>query len=539
MGDSDALLDATATTDPAGPAGGGIPVRPRVAVHDRAGRGGDRRLDPDDLVNRHLCAGVYLQGTYADHVAERLLGASPRAICPPWGVDAVWLARHATEARRLRHERDVRLAGVLACAVALTAGLLALRVVHRADVLQVAAGWVLVWTAGYAAAFVLVFGHYRTVRRTAVSLAFDPEPPAAPQLADTALEERLDALRDANTVVFSGDDVSAREQTFVGSGSWYDHNTFTVDVGKGAKLDDDERRTPASFDGYELHEYLLEKVPRGLHPAPLAGHRLYVRGSTARVEGAPVFPHGPVPGGRRELMEFRRPVNHVPPAVLRRYLGEADDGARGYTVFELRGWGGQVAVTLFVRARVVVDRTLFVEVDVLRQRQLMDVFWDVDTIRLQSDDEVPALVRSVVPAAVPVLVGSVRRLWRCRRAPRREAREVAELAKDLARHRYCNLGAGSSLRETSSSEVLTDDDRFPWADEKMFYQVLTSRLLDCIKDFLEAKGVDTSSFERQQVFFVERTTVHARDIFGTVGTNNGTTSVNTSSGSSAGGDGGD
>src|SRR3712207_4320829 len=101
MGDSDAVLTLT---DPEGsPAGEAIPVRPRAAADDLPAPAGDRSLDPDDLLNRHLGAGVYLMGTYADHVAERLLGASPRAICPPWGVDALWLARHANEARRLRH----------------------------------------------------------------------------------------------------------------------------------------------------------------------------------------------------------------------------------------------------------------------------------------------------------------------------------------------------------------------------------------------------------------------------------------------------
>src|SRR5690242_4223190 len=104
--------------------GEAITVRPREPGDDRAaanlasvGQG----PEPDDLVNRHLGAGVYLQGAYADHVARVLLRPSPRALCPPWGVDAAWLARHAAEARRLRRERDAKLALALAGAAAATA----------------------------------------------------------------------------------------------------------------------------------------------------------------------------------------------------------------------------------------------------------------------------------------------------------------------------------------------------------------------------------------------------------------------------------
>jgi hypothetical protein len=180
-----------------------------------------------------------------------------------------------------------------------------------------------------------------------------------------------------------------------------------------------------------------------------------------------------------------------------------------------------------------------VEVDVLRQPQLMDVFWDVDSIRLQSADEVPALVRSALPVALPLLAGSPRRLWRTWRGPRRAAKELAEVATGMARHRYWDLGASSSLREDSALGVVDGSDRFPWADEEMFYQMLTARLLDCIKDFLDGKGVDTSSFERQQVTFVEKTTVKARDIYGAVVNKGVTTAQKTTSGSSASRDGGD
>jgi hypothetical protein len=519
-----------------------VPVQPSAGADDPPALAGESRLgaalDPDDLVNRRLCAAVYLQGTYADHVARRLLGSSPSAICPPWGVDALWLARHANEARWLRRERDVRLGVVLAAVVTLMVALLGGGAAGRIDVVRTAVGCLLVACAGYAAAFALVFQHYRTIRRTAVSLAFDPEPRPAPPLVDAALEERLHALRDANTVVFSRD-VLSPEKTFVGSGEWLDHGTMTVDISKGAKIARGKRREPETFDGYDLHEHLLAMVPKGLHPVPVAGHRLYVRGNSARVDtGAPVFPHGPVAGGIRELMVFRRPVNHVSSAVLERYLREPDDGARCYTTFEQRAWGGQVAVTLFVRARVVTRSILFVEIDVLRQQMLSDVFWDVDTIRLESADEVPALVRSVLPAAVPVLIGSVRRLWRTWREPRRELADITRTAKSLARFQHCELGTDGSLREDSSTGVLADTDRFPWADEEMFYQVLTVRVLDCVKGFLDSKGIDTSVFEEQKTTFVEKTTVNARDVYGSAVTK-GKTKVKASGGSGARSEGGD
>lgn len=166
----------------------------------------------------------------------------------------------------------------------------------------------------------------------------------------------------------------------------------------------------------------------------------------------------------------------------------------------------------------------------VRRPPLGRTVWQVRTARLR--------VAADCVAAVPVLVGSVRRLWRIWREPRRELTEIARTAKRLARFQHCDLGTDGSLREDSSTGVLADTDRFPWADEEMFYQVLTVRVLDCVKGFLDAKGVDTSLFEEQKTTFVEKTTVNARDVYGSAVTK-GKTKVKTSGGSGAKGDGGD
>ena len=459
-------------------------------------------LAADDGITRMLCASVYLHASYADHVLSEFLAPTPAAICPPWGVDAVWLTRHAVRSRRMRSERDGGLLFTMAVLVA--AGLVDLVLLLRGaiGVPLALVGWAALWPVGYLIAFGLVFKHYREARQLAVDLAYAPSPPDAPPLADRGQEERLEALNQANTVVFG------TGRPFVGAGTRLDHWTMTLDVSKGA-LVDGARKQPVPFDGLDVHRTLLEAIPVGVRPQPSAANRLYVRGSNAATVPF-LFPQGPVNGTLPDVMKFRRPVGVVPELVIRRFLRRPDDVARVYSVFEQRGWSGNVVVTMFVRARVV-QRTLFLEVDLYAQRPLRGVFVDVRTIRMQHADEVPTLIRSVLPRALPLLLGAPGRRWDAWRGDRRDAADLVEVDREIARRKDINFGAKSSIREEASGGLPAD--QFQLMDEQMFYQVLSRRVMECTEAFLVGRGVDTTEFGMQRLFITERTASIANRIY--------------------------
>jgi hypothetical protein len=471
---------------------------------------------PDDLVTRLLSAQVYLRESFADRVNSELIHPSRAALPPLWHVDAVQLARHAAQARKYRRSRDVGLAATAGYLV--LAGTLVL-LVAAGQVLalrQALAIWVVLWIWAYIVAVRLVYAQKLTARRSAVAVIYDPDTARPDPLPRPAVEQSLADLNQTNVVLFRGE-----SSPFVGSGVNVDNWHLTIDISRRAAPA--HNRGAATGPGYlagttgrdqisggQLQSYLLESMPPRISPRPAAGNRLYVRGGSNAIS-VPLFRMGPTEPDRIDALNFRRPVTRVGEDVIQHYLHAHNEGARTYTYFQHSAWGGQVVVTLFVRA-FVSNQTLFIEGLVYALRPLSRQFYAVRGLPTDRRAEAATLFKSALSQALPELFQAPARLLRGYRGGRADAATAALIEAEIERHRDIDFGALSSLRERVANYNLAD--QFAAMDERMYYQIFNRRAIECIGQYLEDKQVDLAEFNGQAGAIIGNTTANAKSIYG-------------------------
>ncbi|GAB3253902.1 hypothetical protein [Kineosporia babensis] len=454
---------------------------------------------PDDLVTRLLCAACYLHDDIADFAHASLLFPSRRAFSPNWQVDVVALARHASRAKELRTGRDRWLnravwyvgAGLIGAFVLLVAGVLNL------FQLVLAVMFLLFWA--YVIAVGIVFNQLRTARRAAVDVVLDPAADPPPPLASRSAEEALHDLNRCNAVLYRGDGAP-----FVGSGVKLDSWQITIDISK---------RTEPEFEpvtGAELQAALLELLPGKISPRPIGAHRLYVRGGASALS-VDLYRVGPLERDLTEQLNFRRPVTVVPTAQLRPYFDRRDESARVYTCFQLSSWGGQVIVSLFVRAHVA-NQTLFIEGQVYALRPLHPELYEARSLPVGTATELQTLGPIALATATSLLVNAPSTMLKNIRTARLDVANAAEADSEIASRRDVDFGAVKSVRE----EVTNFDlgEHFAAADEELYYQVFVRRTMECIDTFLTTRGVDTTEFSGQSAEIISQTTTNARTIYG-------------------------
>ncbi len=501
---------------------------PPEGVDDAAGPPGAVRPDrfgieqsdweaPDDLVTRLLSAATYMREGFADRVSGELLAPSRGAHSPLWQVDAVQLGRHVAHALRLRRSRDVWLAVTFGYVVA--AGTLALALLFTGvlNIVRAVLVWMVLWVWAYLLAVALVYRQARAARRAAVAVIYEPENAVAPPLGRPSFEQGLADLNRSNAVLFRGE-----SSPFVGSGVNVDSWHLTLDVSKRAMpaharhATDPEGKVaarppvPQPITGADLQEALLATMPQRISPRPAAGNRLYVRGGSNALS-VPLFRIGPTEKDPIEAINFRRPVTRIPEAQVRQYLHEPTEAARVYTYFQHSAWGGQVVVTLFVRA-FVSNQTMFVEGLVYALRPLQRQFYAVRGLPVDRRTEVSSLLGTAMAEALPMLVAAPGLVVSSRLSGRVAKARLASTEAEIERRRDIDFGARSSLREQVANYNLGDS--FAAADEQMFYQIFNRRAMECIGLFLETNGVDLAEFQGQAGSIIGGTTSKAASIYG-------------------------
>lgn len=477
---------------------------------------------PDDLVTRLLSAQAYLKESFADRVNAELIHPSRAALSPLWQVDAVQLARHAAQARRYRRSRDVRLGATLGYLALAGTLVLALVVSDVLAVRQALAIWVIMWVWAYVVAVRLVYAQSLAARRSAVAVIYEPDAVVPEPLARPSVEQSLADLNEANVVLFRGD-----SSPFIGSGVNIDNWHLTIDISKRAAPA--HARSEAAAPGYverpvlpdqitggDLQTFLLNAIPSRITPRPTAGNRLYVRGGSNAIS-VPLFRMGPTEPDRVEALNFRRPVSKVSPDVLEHYLHEQSEGARTYTYFQHSAWGGQVVVTLFVRA-FVSNQTLFIEGLLYALRPLNQQFYAVRGLPTDRRTEVSTLFRAALSDAMGQLFRAPIRMIKSYQGGRADTTAASAIEAEIAGRRDIDFGALSSLRERVANYNLAD--QFAAMDERMYYQIFNRRAIEAIGAYLDAKHVDLSEFNGQASGIIGNTTANAKSIYGSA-VNNG------------------
>lgn len=475
-------------------------------------RFGSERTDwsapPDDLVTRLLCAATYLREDFADRVSGELIEPTRGAMSPLWQVDAVQLARHASQAKSYRKTRDAWLTAALGYALVSGFLALALGVLGLLHLRQVLIVWVVLLVWAYVVALGLVYSQYRFARRAALAVTYEPDAAPTPPLARPSVEQGLADLNNTNAVLFRGE-----SSPFVGSGVNLDSWHLTLDISKGAVPKHDRAGAPGipePITGADLQDALLATMPQRISPRPTSGNRLYVRGGSNALS-VPLFRVGPTEPDPADAVTFRRPVSRVPETQVREYLDEPSEAARVYSYFQHSAWGGQVIVTLFVRA-FVSNQTLFVEGLVYALRPLQSSFYAVRGLPVDRRSEATSLARAALSEAVPLMLSAPTRLLNGVWSKRARMAQWEASEAEIKHRRDIDFGALSSLREQVANYNLVDP--FAAMDERMYYQIFNRRALECIGLFLESRHVDLSEFNGQMGGILGGTAGKAQAIYG-------------------------
>jgi hypothetical protein len=470
---------------------------------------------PDDLVTRLLSAQVYLRESFADRVNSELVHPTRAALPPLWHVDAVQLARHAAQARKYRRSRDVGLTASLAYVVLAGTLVLAVAVGQILALRQALAIWVVLWIWAYIVSVRLVYAQRLAARRSAVAVIYEPDDIIPDPLPRPAVEQSLADLNATNVVLFRGE-----SSPFVGSGVNIDSWHMTIDISKRvtpAHARAEAERSPYisrpilpdQITGGDLQTYLLNSMPSRISPTPAAGNRLYVRGGSNAIS-VPLFRVGPTEPNPIDALNFRRPVSRVPEEVVEHYLHAQNEGARTYTYFTHSAWGGQVVLTLFVRA-FVSNQTLFIEGLVYALRPLNHQFYAVRGLPTDRRAEASSIFKTALSDALPELFKAPSRLFQGYLGGRADAAAAAAIELEIEGRRDIDFGALSSLRERVANYNLAD--QFAAMDERMYYQIFNRRAMECIGAYLESKHVDLAEFSGQAGSIVGNTTGNAKSIY--------------------------
>jgi hypothetical protein len=158
-------------------------------------------------------------------------------------------------------------------------------------------------------------------------------------------------------------------------------------------------------------------------------------------------------------------------------------------------WGGELAVTLFIRFQKLSSK-LFVELSAFMLPPLKASYYELD--KLHSSRPLSETWGMVVAAAVKapfllilaplLLLGRLQTMF-ARGGERRRLHD--EIDKDL----LFDYGATKSMRELASGEEWRV--YFQKLDKEMYHKILQQQLLDCLVDFLDDHGVDTSEIKER------------------------------------------
>ena len=454
-------------------------MRPGLAGHAQIGRltvaAALPRLpgSPPDAATRCLCHAVHLNEDLREYVLHTVVDPHLRAVCPAFGVNLVAVARHAALAKRRDTARRRALAvirGVIVLAVALG-------VVLRSP--EVAVGLL---AAALAAAWGVLAWSVRTDRLSALKAVTDLRIPSEDQ-ADPLPADAEDPLRQldrANVIVYA----KGEFDPFVGSGRRLHFTQVNpVDVTRPGQDSSGNKLTLRPFQAVDIHEYLARKIPAMGFTGLRAHNRVYVRGDyVPHISGLMADP-------------FAVPAARVSSDLVKSCAEYPMPRARTYVCMERVMAGGQLVVAMYVRA--------WLEQDLLSIERVLYVlpplqagFWPAREFvgrgtRGATWDAVATATRRTLPVLAGKTLSGRRRSDFAARLREAEIKARRELNRGYV-HDY---GARTSLREAAAA--YNTKEHFEEADVLDGVKRLSRRLLDCIQEFLEDHGVDTSEFKEQ------------------------------------------
>jgi hypothetical protein len=401
------------------------------------------------------------------------------------------VARWAIGSLHRRLRRELALSGILAAGLALLVLAMMLGPYWPGAIAIV----LLTLISGWAVGLTEYWDRYRCVRTHMLRGRFNPDD--APEPADSRQRDRLRTVsrrRSGNLVVFQG------RRAFAGAGYRVPKvgGTLVIDVSKGKRDDDEDDEdegsarekkaqkpevTPDPFTSEDVHAAIIEAMENlGLHDVWVE-ERLFVNGR--HIQGDPGFLPSP----------DQPPTASVNPALLRQAIQHPTPDARVYICVEMRGWQGQLIVTLFARAvhlggSLYIEWSFYVLPPVGLDFQSIDTLSDTAEFRRLCGDAVYWARRT--PKALVLAPVAVSRSYRNERSANRY---IARQRHRIERGQIIDYGAARSVREYAAG--WQRQHYFLERDEVMFILVAQEKLTRVVRDFLKKKNVDLEQLEPQ------------------------------------------
>lgn len=449
------------------------------------------RWEEDRETTRYLSARTQLYVPYADYVVREIVNQRFRALAPAYGVNLVVVAKWAIGSLHRRRRRDLTLSGILAAGLALFVLAMLLGPYWPGAIAVV----LLMLISGWAVGLTEYWDRYRCVRTHMLRGRFNPDD--APEPADPQQRHRLRTVsrrRSGNLVVFQG------RRAFAGSGYRMPDvgGPLVIDVSNGKRDDDDDdgegdsgkgkkaakpQVTPDPFTSEDVHAAIIEAMEDlGLRDVSVE-ERLFVNGR--HIQGDPDF----LPSSAEP------PTASVNPTLLREAIQHPTPDARVYICAEMRGWQGQLIVTLYARA-VHLGGSLYIEWSFYVLPPVGPEFQSIDT--LSDTPEFRSLCRDAgrwARRTPKVLILAPFAVSRSYRKERLTNRYIARQRRRIERGQIIDYGATRSVREYAAG--WQRQHYFLERDEVMFILVAQEKLTRVVRDFLKRKNVDLEQLEPQ------------------------------------------
>ncbi|MFG2040485.1 hypothetical protein [Dactylosporangium sp. NPDC048998] len=429
-------------------------------------RTGQARFARDST--RYLCAAAQTDSSFSRKLLDGVIDEPYRAVASSPGVDLVTVLKYALAARRRHFARD--LAIVLAVLVSALLSAAAPPII----LLSLPLAW--------AAVFIEQLAAHGVVARRLRRAAFDPA--AAPEPTGGAMRRRLTDIgqRDrGNASVFSD------YAPFVGYGTVTDSWSFALNVARAAPT--------ASLTPFTTSE-VYAAVARDLAALDLPGVGVEQRVFVSGVE----LLDAPDPRITQELLpvELAAPLPDASDGLIRHLMEHPEGRARCYLSVRVTGWSGELVLTTFVRFALYKSaRTLYVEASHCLLTPVKPRYRAVDSMR-----ESPTIGQIARTASLsglltlPYIAKSFAVLAAAATDPLRRWQKRRNDRRNIAQERTHNYGPLVSPRELASDRRYFA--YFQQQDKEMYSKVVERRVMESLRDFLDAHGIDTSELSERQ-----------------------------------------
>jgi hypothetical protein len=443
---------------------------------------GNSILEPPDIANalpaempglseatksdatRYMCAAVHSNSWLRERIVHDVVNETFKAPPRSPDIDLVTVVLHALAARRRQAVCDLLLTVLLL--VGLYVLLLPANAFVPAEVAAVGMAWLICFISRIGA----LYG------RIAKSLRPHNESlDALPKLRGP-LRTRISSLQQAlqgNVTIYGG------YSPFFGSGGTTKSWSFPLDRLRAA-----DGKVAQQFNAQEIHDFVVHEVRAVGLPRVSVEDRVFVDGRD-------------IVGDSRFIQHsLSPPLLQLPPEMVRSLRIRPEDKVRPYACFYVRGWGGQLVSSTYLRF-VVTRRHLFVEATSWLLPPIIEKYQKIDHAASRPRSTEMVRIGAVQILLTPLrLVAAPWLLLYFMARPWQQFWRTWSHQREITRERSFNYGTVFSPRQAVADPKF--QRYFQELDSDQYNKIIEKNILQSLVEFLDDHGIDTTELVERQ-----------------------------------------